>query len=735
MHLAGDAEPTKVEPSRAESLAALDVSTWTVSSLDQVKGLPGFSGRTSYRETLADDLAGLHVSDDQISSILAQYDHRAATGDAEALSRFDQEVAGAMRRLTELQQDAARRSADDAPPRLRFDFDQVPQMDRALVLAPERLAAQLRDLEVPERDVPGLVEDYASMVGSGDQAAWDAFTDRLESYALALSVRSGSPYLQAFVRDMHDARVPIDQIVARVREYEALQPGDEEGLASFDRDLASDLRSSLSDTARTSDAARQSGPTLSADLRNSLVLQPERLVGRLRAYGVDEADMGGFVSDYADALHGGDPAAIARFATRLDDYLRTRPGLAQPLRIGPEDPEALPDYLNGLIRDLRGLNLPEDAIATRVAQYQRLARRGDPDELAAFDRNMADLMRNLQNELDRGLDALTDSTGDSSEGLVTEPVDVDEVLGFLPRRPGGVRRPASDGPGGVDAARSVRRPRPPANFQPQEENHTLVLEREPEPAQGLGGGHGFLSELLAEDEEFPLEQSYVETPAESETDMATLTQVLTIEPESAAEIVDALIHELERQRSQHDEELEHREPEQEQESEAEQEPEQEPELPEFVPPPLTADERAWQQLTTDLRATHPGPAPARASMSLAEYTELLDQRTQTALADATDSYAESPVNAMIGFDFYVAQRIAQALDDARDEALTALGIDPEQVSMDALRPLASLPRQDDGSSSSTQEMDTDTGTDTDAVTETNLAGEGQGQGARRSVAA
>src|SRR6185312_15156144 len=170
-------------------------------------------------------------------------------------------------------------------------------------------------------DVPGLVEDYASMVGSGDQAAWDAFTDRLESYALALSVRSGSPYLQAFVRDMHDARVPIDQIVARVREYEALQPGDEEGLASFDRDLASDLRSSLSDTARTSDAARQSGPTLSADRRNSLVLQPERLVGRLRAYGVDEADTGGFVSDYADALHGGDPAAIARFATRLDDYL------------------------------------------------------------------------------------------------------------------------------------------------------------------------------------------------------------------------------------------------------------------------------------------------------------------------------------------------------------------------------------------------------------------------------
>jgi len=123
-------------------------------------------------------------------------------------------------------------------------------------------------------------------------------------------------------------------------------------------------------------------------------------------------------------------------------------------------------------------------------------------------------------------------------------------------------------------------------------------------------------------------------------------------------------------------------------------------------------------LTADLRANHPGLAPTRASMSLAEYTELLDQRAQSALADASDTYSSNPVNAMIGFDFYVAQRVAQALDDARDEALTVLGIDPGAVSMDALRPLASLPRQDAEFSSTTQDTDTDAAT----ATATNVAG-------------
>jgi hypothetical protein len=755
-----------------------------------------------YRETLAEDLAGLHVSPDQISRILAQYDDRAAAGDADRLTRFDQQVADAMRMMTRLQEIAEKQPVGNGSTAATLG-EHVSSLDRALVLPPDRMATWLRDVGVSQRDIPSFVDDYAAAVRSGDSAALDAFTDRIDEHLVGVNERAGPQFVQAFVRDMRIAGVPDDEILTRVMEYGDLRPGDEEGQAAFDTDLASDLRRyapPASDTSLTGNGTRGDGPE--TRFATSLVLSPERLVGYLRGLGVDEADIRGFVHEYDDAVHSGDPTALADFGTGLGDYIQSRPGLPQGLHMGGRQDEGVPsDYLDGLVRDLRGLRLPEDAIATRVAQYQRLARRGDPQELTAFDENMADLMANLQAERDREAllsnefvgaftrdlrevrapeETITDLVADYQRAVETgnqnavdafdarlaEEMDKAERALALTGAPqsdqsdqpealaegeakhgtpppptdtvGGLRRPRPNRPG--DSTQGGRRdpvPRP-GNGMAQE-NNTIVLER-PKPSDGLFGGGGgpddWLSDLLnghegeGEGDGEPATETLTETKQateqETETETATQFEEVIDKPPTVDEIADSLLENLKQDEPPKpkapaddaqltpklptdDAQLKPKAPAtlkspasttetaattKTPETTASLEPPHSKSEPEPDSEPHSVSEQqeqAWQDLVTELRTSHPGTVATREAMTRAEYNDLLEQRAQSAIVDATDSYSDNPVNSLIGFDYYVAHHVAQAMDDARDDAFSALGIDPSQVSIDAVHPTASVP--------------------------------------------
>ena len=67
------------------------------------------------------------------------------------------------------------------------------------------------------------------------------------------------------------------------------------------------------------------------------------------------------------------------------------PATNAPTTKSPEShDEESNDYIDGFTRDLRELHMPEDQISGWVAEYRQIAAKGDPDELDAFDRRLAD---------------------------------------------------------------------------------------------------------------------------------------------------------------------------------------------------------------------------------------------------------------------------------------------------------------------------------------------------------